>query len=72
MKGSANMAEREEQLRKIAAAIIEDCGEDAYIWAMLRAAGFRKEGDDACAELWERVADTVLNIQAGPEKRGNH
>jgi hypothetical protein len=35
------MAERQEHLRELAVAIIEDIGEDAYRWTMVRAAHFQ-------------------------------
>jgi hypothetical protein len=64
------MAERrEEQFRELAVAIIQDCGGDAYNWARLRAANFRKEGDHPRAQKWEYVADIVLKIQGRLENR---
>jgi hypothetical protein len=36
------MAESEEEVRELAAAVIEECGEDAHHWATLRAAAVKK------------------------------
>jgi hypothetical protein len=59
------MAERQEHLRELAVAIIEDIGEDAYRWTMVRAAHSQNEGDRARAAFWEDVAALVLKIQSG-------
>jgi hypothetical protein len=63
------MERRQEQFRELAAAIIEECGGDAYAWTRLRAANFRRDGDHARAAKWEHIADFVLKIQGKPEKR---
>ena len=63
------MAEREEQLRDLAAAIIEECGEDADHWVQLRVAHCRNEGDHTRAQFWEEVGALVLKIQRGLARR---
>jgi hypothetical protein len=59
------MAEPEEEIRELATAIIEECGEDAHHWATLRAAHLRGQGDRERAVIWDRVANMVLRIQNG-------
>ena len=66
------MANIEEQVRELAVAVIEESGEDAHRWTKLRAAHFRKEGDITRAQLWDRVADMVLKIQNGLDRRRYH
>jgi hypothetical protein len=66
------MANIDEQVHELAVAVIEDSGEDAHRWTKLRAAHFRKEGDNTRADLWDRVADMVLKLQRGLEHRLYH
>ena len=67
-----SMARREEQIRELALAVIDDRGADAHYWTSLRAARFRKDGDHVRAELWDYVAALVLKIQGARERRTVH
>jgi hypothetical protein len=66
------MAHDEEQLHALAVAIIQDCGEQAYLRASLRAANLHSEGDRRGAEFWARVAVMIAEIQARPPRGQYH
>jgi hypothetical protein len=66
------MAEREDQIRDLAVAIIEENGADAHRWTKLRAELFRNEGDHQRAAFWEDVAELVSKIQGGLDRRRYH
>jgi hypothetical protein len=58
------MTPRQEQIRAIAADIVEECGPYARMAALFLAGERREEGDDDGTILWMRVADVVAELSA--------
>jgi len=63
---------RDEELRALAAAMIQDCGDEAHLRVLLRAMNLRSEGDRPRAEFWERVAALIAEIQTRPSRGQYH
>ena len=51
------------QTDTLAIAVIEDCGDDAYLLAVVRAMRLRSRGHNDEANFWERVAARITEIQ---------
>ena len=66
------MADVEERLRELAAAVVAEFGSGAHHWSKRRADRFRKEGDASGVALWQRVSNLVMQIQSGAEGRRYH
>jgi hypothetical protein len=66
------MADVEDHVRELAAAVVAEFGRHAHHWSKRRADRFRKEGDATGVELWQRVSHLVLQIQSEPDGRRYH
>jgi len=66
------MGRDEERVHALAVAMIQDCGDEAHLRTLLRAMNLRGEGDRHRAELWERVADIVAELQTRRSRSQYH
>jgi len=56
----------EKDLCALAALIIEECGEDARLFALERASKMQSEGDAEHAARWTKISDIIAELEGEP------
>jgi len=59
----------EEDLRPLAALILEECGEDARLFALERASKMQGDGDAENAARWTKISDIIAELESEPLTR---